>query len=58
VNDLGSLEDLAYLLTHDTVYGKAPFPVAVEGDKLMVNGVPVAFLQVKDPARFPGKISL
>jgi len=30
VNDLGSLENLAYLLTYDSVYGRAPF--AVEGN--------------------------
>ena len=27
VNDLGSLENLAYLLKYDTVYGRAPFEV-------------------------------
>jgi glyceraldehyde 3-phosphate dehydrogenase len=55
VNDLGSLENLAYLLTRDTVYGKAPFPVSVEDGKLMVNCKPVAFLQVKDPTELPWK---
>ncbi len=55
VNDLGSLDNLAYLLKHDTVYGKAPFPVEVADGKLMVNGRPVAFLQVKDPAELPWK---
>jgi len=29
VNDLGSLENLAYLLKYDTVYGRAPFSVEV-----------------------------
>ena len=53
VNDLGSLENLAYLLKYDTVYGKAPFPVSVEGDKLMVAGKPIAFVQEKDPAALP-----
>ena len=28
VNDLGSLEDLAYLLKYDTVYGRAPFTIS------------------------------
>jgi len=55
VNDLGSLEDLAYLLKHDTVYGKAPFTVEAADGKLMVNGKPVAFLSVKDPAELPWK---
>jgi glyceraldehyde 3-phosphate dehydrogenase len=55
VNDLGSLENLAYLLKYDTVYKRAPFSVEVAGDKLMVNGKPVSFLQVKDPATLPWK---
>lgn len=55
VNDLGSLENLAYLLKYDTVYGKAPFEVAAVDGKLMVNGKPVAFLQEKDPAALPWK---
>ncbi len=53
VNDLGSLENLAYLLKYDTVYGKAPFTVSVEGDKLMVAGKAITFVQEKDPAALP-----
>ncbi|MEK7602475.1 MAG: glyceraldehyde 3-phosphate dehydrogenase NAD-binding domain-containing protein [Patescibacteria group bacterium] len=55
VNDLGSLEDLAYLLKHDTVYGHAPFEVEAVDGKLMVNGKPVAFLSEKDPSALPWK---
>lgn len=55
VNDLGSLEDLAYLLKRDTVYGKAPFEVATDNGKLMVNGKAVTFLQEKDPSALPWK---
>jgi len=55
VNDLGSLDNLAYLLKYDTVYRKAPFPVEAKDGKLMVNGVPVSFLQEKDPAALPWK---
>jgi glyceraldehyde 3-phosphate dehydrogenase len=53
VNDLGSLENLAYLLKYDTVYRKAPFSVEARDGKLMVNGKEVAFLQEKDPANLP-----
>lgn len=53
VNDLGSLENLAYLLKYDTVYGPAPFPVEVEGDKLMISKKGVTFLSEKDPALLP-----
>ena len=55
VNDLGSLENLAYLLQYDTVYGRAPFPVSVAGDSLVIDGEPVTFLSEKDPANLPWK---
>lgn len=55
VNDLGSLENLAYLLKYDTVYRKAPFPVEAKDGKLMVNGKEVVFLQEKDPVNLPWK---
>lgn len=55
VNDLGSLENLAYLLKYDTVYKRAPFPVEVVDSKLMVNGKEVVFCQEKDPTALPWK---
>ncbi len=55
VNDLGSLENLAYLLKYDTVYKRAPFPVEAKDGKLWVNGKEVVFCQEKDPAMLPWK---
>lgn len=55
VNDLGSLESLAYLLTYDTVYRKAPFPVEVENGSLRINGRKVGFFSEKEPAQLPWK---
>ncbi len=55
VNDLGSLENLAYLLKHDTVYGKAPFSVETRDGMLVVDGREVKFIQEKDPAALPWK---
>ena len=55
VNDLGSLENLAYLLKYDTVYKRAPFPVEVQEGNLMINGKAVRFCQEKDPAMLPWK---
>lgn len=55
VNDLGSLENLAYLLKYDTVYGKAPFDVETRDGKLAVGGHEIAFLSEKDPALLPWK---
>lgn len=55
VNDLGSLEDLAYLLKHDTVYGTAPFSVETKDGNLLVDGKEVKFIQEKDPTKLPWK---
>lgn len=55
VNDLGSLENLAYLLKYDTVYRRAPFSVEVKDGSLVVDGKVVKFLSEKDPANLPWK---
>ncbi|HEX5774398.1 MAG TPA: type I glyceraldehyde-3-phosphate dehydrogenase [Candidatus Paceibacterota bacterium] len=54
-NDLGSIENLAYLLEYDTVYGKAPFTVEAKEGKLIVDGKEIAFLSEKEPANLPWK---
>ena len=58
VNDLGSLENLAYLLKYDTVYGKAQFAVSskqgADGNKiLLIGGKEVQFFSEKEPADLP-----
>ena len=53
VNDLGSLENLAYLLKYDSVFGKAPFSVEAGEEKLVVDGKDTRFLQEKEPAALP-----
>lgn len=55
VNDLGSLENLAYLLKYDTVYGRAPFTVEVKENALIIDGKEVKFFSEKDPALLPWK---
>jgi glyceraldehyde 3-phosphate dehydrogenase len=61
VNDLGSIENLAYLLKYDSVYGKAPFEVSPQGDTaqrgatLLIDGKKVKFFSEKDPAQLPWK---
>lgn len=55
VNDLGSLENLAYLLKYDTVYGKAPFSVDAGEGAILVDGKSVQFVSEKDPALLPWK---
>ncbi len=55
VNDLGSLENLAYLLKYDTVYGRAPFSVEAKDRALIIDGKEVKFFSEKDPAALPWK---
>ncbi len=55
LNDLGSLENLAYLLKYDTVYGRAPFTVEHDEKNLIVNGTKIAFVQEKELAKLPWK---
>lgn len=53
INDLGSLENLAYLLKYDSVYGRAPFTVEVVDGKLLVQGKEISFTQERDPEKLP-----
>ncbi len=58
INDLGDIENLAYLLRYDTAYGQAPFVVEVKkGEQpfLIINGNNVSFVSQKDPALLPWK---
>lgn len=55
VNDLGSLENLAYLLKYDTVYGRAPFAVEAKNGALLIDGKEVKFFSEKDPVQLPWK---
>ncbi len=55
INDLGSHENLAYLLKYDTVYGILPFDVSVSGENLVVNGKEIRFVGEKDPTLLPWK---
>lgn len=53
VNDLGSLENLAYLLKYDTVYGRAPFEVLTKEGALLIGSREVKFFSEKEPANLP-----
>ena len=57
INDLGDIENLAYLLEYDTVYGRygKEIKTNLESGKLIVDGKEIKFLQVKDPAGLPWK---
>ncbi|MEX2090934.1 MAG: type I glyceraldehyde-3-phosphate dehydrogenase [Candidatus Paceibacterota bacterium] len=53
INDLGSLENLAYLLKYDSVYGNYEKSVEVKGGKLIVDGREINFYQERDPGKLP-----
>lgn len=58
INDLGSLESLAYLLRHDTVYRNWDHSVAIDGDNLVIDGKKIPVFAVKNPAEIPwGSVS-
>jgi glyceraldehyde 3-phosphate dehydrogenase len=53
INDLGNIDNLAYLLQYDTPYGRSAFSVAVSGNKLVVDGKEIEFVSVKEPTELP-----
>ena len=53
INDLGDLDNLAYLLKYDSAYGRYDKEVKVESGKLKVDGREILFIQEKDPAMLP-----
>ena len=56
INDLGSPEDNAHLFKHDSVHGRYPGDVKVEGDTIDVGlGYSIKVLAVKDPGKLPWK---
>jgi glyceraldehyde 3-phosphate dehydrogenase len=55
INDLAAVENLAYLLRFDTVYGRCPKPVAVDGRDLVVAGRKLRTLAIRDPLELPWK---
>ncbi|MDB5254496.1 MAG: gapB [Parcubacteria group bacterium] len=57
MNDLGDIENIAYLFKYDTVYGKSDLDVKVSADKsaLIIDGHEIKFIQEKDPAKLPWK---
>jgi len=53
INDLGDPKLLANLLKYDSVQGRFPGTVAVEGNTLIVNDQKIKIFAEKDPAKLP-----
>ena len=60
INDLGPVETNAHLLRYDSIHGRFPAKVAVEGDSLIItaNGrtyAPIKVTAIRNPAELPHK---
>src|SRR5271154_7513167 len=55
INDLGPVETNAHLLRYDSVHGRFPHAVKVEGDTMVVDGHNIKVTAIKDPAELPHK---
>jgi glyceraldehyde 3-phosphate dehydrogenase len=53
VNEIGSLENMVYLLKYDTVYGRYERQVEAADGKLVIDGKPLVYLSERDPERLP-----
>ncbi|PIP86322.1 type I glyceraldehyde-3-phosphate dehydrogenase [Candidatus Campbellbacteria bacterium CG11_big_fil_rev_8_21_14_0_20_44_21] len=53
INDLGDIENLAYLLKYDSVYGRYQGEVSTKDGNLVVDGKEFKILQEKDPSKLP-----
>jgi glyceraldehyde 3-phosphate dehydrogenase len=53
VNDLTDVENLAYLLRFDTVYGRYAKPVVIDGGDLVIAGRKLRTLRSRNPLELP-----
>lgn len=55
INDLGNIDNIAYLLKYDTVYGHSNLGIEVKDGNLVIDGKIVKFLSEKDASKLPWK---
>ena len=53
VNDLGDINNMAYLLKYDSVYRTWDHDIKVDGQNIVIDGKVVQVLAAKDPATLP-----
>lgn len=55
INDIGNIDNIAYLLKYDTAYGMSDFTVEVKKDKtaILIDGKEVKFVSEKEPTKLP-----
>jgi len=55
INDLAPIETNAHLLRYDSIHGRFPAEVKVDGNNLVINGKKIRVTQERDPAQLPWK---
>ncbi len=55
MNDLTSVDNIAYLLKYDSVYGVTPFDISVNNGNLIIDGREIKYVSEKDPTKLPWK---
>ncbi|MEX1237638.1 MAG: type I glyceraldehyde-3-phosphate dehydrogenase, partial [Pseudomonadales bacterium] len=55
INDLASPEQLAYAFRYDSIHGRYPGQVKLDGDIMEIDGDPFKVLSERDPANLPWK---
>lgn len=55
VNDLGPIDHIAHLIQFDTVHGRFPGKVSIEGQSLLINDDEIPVLQERAPENLPWK---
>ncbi len=53
INDLGDANTNAHLTQYDSVHGKFPFEVSVDGDDMIINGDRIKVFAERDPSKLP-----
>ena len=53
INDLGDAKSNAHLTRYDTVHGKFPGVVTIDGENMLVNGDRIRVFAQRDPALIP-----
>src|ERR1700677_578488 len=53
INDLGPVETNAHLLRFDSVHGRLPHEVSIDGDTISVGRGKIKVTAIKDPAQLP-----
>src|SRR5690242_17823247 len=55
INDLGPVETNAHLLRYDSIHGRFPANVTVDGEYMIAAGHKIKVTAIKDPAELPHK---